>query len=203
MILCTWAGFADNATESATCASWVQAWGSVLAIMAAVVVAYVQHRQNLKAQQRAAEDADARALAAPLAIAEQLARELGSIYETVRPDTIDRSNALLTANLLQAGVELERSRSDLEAFNGIVVQSLPTFNAIQAVRRLSSRFDHVITLLTPLHFTALNRITKGNISLEKASPRVSVLLNEINHELDLLRQELPPRAREASARHGR
>ncbi|MBO9642748.1 MAG: hypothetical protein J7603_06445 [Pseudacidovorax sp.] len=196
MILCTWAGFADTATDSALCASWWQAWGSVLAIVAAVVVAFVQHRQNLKAHQRAADDAHARALAAPLAIAEHLARNLADLDALVRQAADEPATSPLSSEiLLQAGIELEATRQDLDVLNGIVVQDVPSYAVIRSLRRLAPRFGETINLLEQLYVTVLNRVPIINAAAERTAQRVSVLLDQINHEVDVLREALPQHGR--------
>lgn len=149
MTLCTWAGFADNATESALCASWAQAWGSVVAILAAVLVAYVQHRQNLKAQERAAREADARALAAHVAIAQRLAADLLGIFDIVQLQS-EEVPLSFAADVVNAGKGIERARTDLQLFDTLPVHVLPSYDAIHFVRELSFRFSRGIELLSAL-----------------------------------------------------
>ncbi|MDN8617812.1 hypothetical protein [Variovorax ginsengisoli] len=66
------------------CASWVQAWGTILAISAAVLIAFVQHRQNLRQRRQIAADERARTLAAPLAVAQRAERLLRDLHRRVR-----------------------------------------------------------------------------------------------------------------------
>lgn len=56
--------------SSAECASWVQAWGSVLAIFAAALLVYVQHRQEISRERNHALDETRRLLSLLSSIAD-------------------------------------------------------------------------------------------------------------------------------------
>ncbi|MEZ2297289.1 hypothetical protein [Variovorax sp. RCC_210] len=111
------------------CASWVQAWGSIGAILAAVMVAFVQHRQNLRQQRLVAELARRQAIAAHVARGEAMSSELAAATPlAVSPATAEWVSVL---------GHTQRVMTELGVFDSLPVNSLPDGEAINAVRQIS------------------------------------------------------------------
>jgi len=113
--------------DGQTLAAWVQAFGSILAIVAAFLVSYGLHRSTLnvlKTQRRAARVAQLEVL---FALAEQ-ARAL-----------IEKANAGIQGEF-PTYHERDFDSSDLrglhEAFGSVALPDLPTGNAVFAILRL-------------------------------------------------------------------
>jgi len=113
--------------DGQTLAAWVQAIGSILAIIAVLVISLLLHRATLKAQQTRRRDANVSKLAVLFALAEK-ARTLIEKANTGVQDGFTNSR------------EREFDSNDLrglhEAFANVVLHELPTANTVFAVLRL-------------------------------------------------------------------
>ena len=113
--------------DGQTLAAWVQAIGSILAIIAVFVISLLLHRATLKAQQTRRRDANVSKLAVLFALAEK-ARTLIEKANTGVQDGFTNSR------------EREFDSNDLrglhEAFANVVLHELPTANTVFAVLRL-------------------------------------------------------------------
>jgi hypothetical protein len=113
--------------DGQTLAAWVQAIGSILAIVAAFVISFFLHRSTIKALQAQRRDANVAKLAVLFALAEK-ARTL-----------IEKANTGVQDGFAGAR-EREFDSNDLrglhEAFGNVVLHELPTGNTVFAVLRL-------------------------------------------------------------------
>ena len=113
--------------DGPTVAAWVQAIGSIVAIVAAFSISYLQHKSTLKALRTIKRDANLGKLDVLLALAEQ-ARTL-----------IEKANAGIQGDI-SSYFEREIDSNDLrglhEAFAAVVLHDLPSGNAVFAVLRL-------------------------------------------------------------------
>ena len=115
--------------DGQTWAAWVQAVGSVVAIVAALLISYSLHRSTLKSLQAQRRDANVNKLAVLFALAEK-ARTL-----------IEKANTGVQDGFAGFGSrEREFDSNDLrglhEAFANVVLHELPTANTVFAVLRL-------------------------------------------------------------------
>ena len=113
--------------DGQTLAAWVQAVGSIVAIVAAFLISFLLHRSTLKALQTQRRDANVNKLDVLFALAEK-ARTL-----------IEKANTGVQDGF--AGYrEREFDANDLrglhEAFANVVLHELPTGNTVFAVLRL-------------------------------------------------------------------
>ena len=110
-----------------TLAAWVQVAGSILAIVAAFLISYLQYRSTLKVLKTQRRDANVSKLDVLFALAEK-ARTL-----------IEKANAGIQGDF-SSYFEREFDSNDLrglhEAFAAIVLHDLPTGNAVFAILRL-------------------------------------------------------------------
>ena len=113
--------------DGQTLAAWVQAGGSILAIVAAFLISYLQYRSTLKVLKTQRRDANVSKLNVLLALAEQ-ARTL-----------IERANAGIQGDF-PSYYDREFDSNDLrglhEAFAAVLLHDLPTGNAVFAILRL-------------------------------------------------------------------
>ena len=113
--------------DGLTLAAWVQVAGSILAIVAAFLVSYLQHKSSLKVLQTQRHNAIVSKLDVLFALAEQT-RTL-----------IEKANAGIQGDL-PTYYEREFDSNDLlgmhEAFANIALNDLPTGNAVFAILRL-------------------------------------------------------------------
>ena len=113
--------------DGQTLAAWVQAAGSILAIVAAFLISFLQHRSTLKVLQKQRREANAGRLDVLFELAEQ-ARTL-----------IEKANAGIQGNVASY-FERELDSNDLqglhEAFASIALHDLPTANSVFAILRL-------------------------------------------------------------------
>ncbi len=113
--------------DGQTLAAWVQAAGSILAIVAAFLISYLQYRSSLKVLETQRRDATVSKLDVLFALAEQT-RTL-----------IERANAGIQgdfANYYEREFDLNDLRGLHEAFAAVALQDLPTGNAVFAILRL-------------------------------------------------------------------
>ena len=108
-------------------AAWAQAIGSILAIVAAIWISYLQHRSSLKVLEAQRRDAKVRKLDVLFALAEQT-RTL-----------VEKANAGIQGDLSNY-LERELDSNDLrglhEAFAAMRLQDLPSGKAVFAILRL-------------------------------------------------------------------
>jgi hypothetical protein len=113
--------------DGQTLAAWVQAGGSILAIVAAFLISYLQYRSTLKALTTQRRDANISKLNVLFAIAEQ-ARTL-----------IEKANAGIQGDF-PSYYDREFDSNDLqglhEAFASVALHDLPTSKAVFATLRL-------------------------------------------------------------------
>jgi hypothetical protein len=134
--------FVPGLTQSA-CASWVQAWGSIGAILVAVWVARqgMRHGEALLERQRA--DRIIEAFAAPIAMVEACIAVAGECYARV----LARETAEPVARCEQLTHELARPTQHLsrmaDAFEAIPPQSVPGANGVELMLALRSALKEV------------------------------------------------------------
>jgi hypothetical protein len=113
--------------DGQTLAAWVQAAGSILAIIAAFLISYLQYRSSLKVLKTQRRDANVSRLDVLFALAEQ-ARTL-----------IEKANAGIQGDFASYH-EREFHSNDLqglhEAFATVALHELPTGNTVFAILRL-------------------------------------------------------------------
>ncbi|MDM0118431.1 hypothetical protein [Variovorax arabinosiphilus] len=113
--------------------SWAQALFSVLAIAAAVGVAYVQHRQGLRQQRELEKAARARVLAAHIATAEAMMEELQNATSCL--DAEDQTKREIAVAIC------DHVKSELTFFNSLKVEGFPSGEAVKAVREIALLVD--------------------------------------------------------------
>lgn len=128
----------------AECASWVQAWGSILAICAAVLIAYIQHRQNLRQQQRLAALARSQAAAAPFAVAERTIAELKKTFTRLKRPVGNDGDWSAFPGLK---IELQKLLFD---YKKLPLNALATYEAIHAAYRLADLMEDSISDLAEM-----------------------------------------------------
>ena len=110
--------------DGQTLAAWVQAVGSILAIVAAFLISYLQYRSTLKVLKTQRRDANVSKLDVLFALAEQARTKANAGIQGDFPSYYDR----------------EFDSSDLrgvhEAFAAVLLHDLPTGNAVFAILRL-------------------------------------------------------------------
>jgi hypothetical protein len=113
--------------DGQTLAAWVQAVGSILAIVAAFLISYLQYRSALKVLKTQRRSANVSKLEVLFALAEQT-RTL-----------IEKANAGIQgdfANYYEREFDLNDLRGLHEAFAAVALHDLPTGNAVFAILRL-------------------------------------------------------------------
>lgn len=113
--------------DGQTLAAWVQAAGSILAIIAAFLVSHLQHRSSLKVLKTQRRDANVAKLDVLFALAEQA--------QTL----VEKANAKVQGDV-SSYFEREFDSNDLrglhEAFAAVVLNDLPSGNTVFAILRL-------------------------------------------------------------------
>jgi heme exporter protein D len=121
-----------------TLAAWAQAAGSILAIIAAFLISYRQHKSTLKVLRTQRRDANVSKLDVLFALAEQ-ARTL-----------VEKANAEIQGDVASY-FEREIDSNDLcglhEAFAAVVLCDLPSANTIFAILRLKEVTRHMPNLV--------------------------------------------------------
>ncbi len=113
--------------DGPTWAAWVQAAGSILAIVAAFSISYLQHQSTLKVLRTQRRDANVSKLDVLVALAEQ-ARAL-----------VEKANAGIqgdVSNYFEREVDASDLRGLHEAFSAVILQDLPSGSAVFATLRM-------------------------------------------------------------------
>lgn len=118
--------------------AWVQAVGSIAAICAAVVIAYVQHRQTLRQSHRLAAQARSQAAAGPFAVAERTIAELKRTYTQIQQPLGTNDD---WSSFPSLKMELQKLLFD---FKSLPLHTLPGYEAIHAAYSLADAIDCAI-----------------------------------------------------------
>ena len=113
--------------DGQTLAAWVQAAGSILAIVAVFLISYLQHKSSLKVLKTQRRDANVSKLDVLFALAEQV-RTL-----------VEKANAKIQGDVssyFDREFDLNDLRGLHEAFAAVVLNDLPSGNTVFAVLRL-------------------------------------------------------------------
>ena len=113
--------------DGQTLAAWVQAAGSILAIVAAFLISYLQYRSSLKVLKTQRRDANISKLEVLFALAEQTQTLIEKANAGIQGDFTNYHERDLDSNDL---------RGLHEAFATVALQDLPSGNAVFAILRL-------------------------------------------------------------------
>lgn len=145
---------------------WMQAIGTVAAILAAVGVAYVQHRQNLAQQKVAAAAERGRSLAAPLAVAERTVWQIENYLRELK--VMNGHNELWGA---PPGLKEELQRL-VVSFESLRIESLPSYDLVHAAQEIR---DHFRIAAVQLERMAHTKDMAGNITGEEVAAVVATI----------------------------
>lgn len=173
------------------CASWVQAIGSVLAILAAVLVA----RHQSKRMERVLRDEECRRVeskfAPAIAIIETAIKEMRTGY--------DEALAARVNSAFGVGPEFtERHRWYAESFSKIEVHTLPTAQSARLILRLQALFREADEVMdnTAFRLNQLHEITpEHRVEFDQVLHGLESCLSLLRHEIGMLAIVTKPRAR--------
>lgn len=168
-----------NRTE---CASWVQAWGSILAILAAVGIAWHQSKHQAKLLQQSKQDADA------LRIAEKFAPAIAIIQAAIEEMTDQYQTGLDDRTEGKFGVSADfavRHKMFATAFSGIEANAMPSVESTKVVLRVQDLFRRADFVMEKTAFK-LNHMR--TVTSEDRTTFQS-LLSDFRKEADALKHE--------------
>jgi len=164
------------------CASWVQAWGSIFAILAAVGIALHQAKHQAKLLQQSKIDADA------LRIGEKFAPAIAIIQAAI-DEMNDQYQAGLSERVNSAfGVSKdfsERHKWFAKAFSGIEAHTMPSVESAKVVLRVQDLFRQADTIMADAAFKLNNMGTITSADLATFHD----LLSDLRNESDVLKTE--------------
>lgn len=155
---------------------WMQAIGTVLAILAAVGVAYVQHRQNLAQQRITAAVERGRALAGPLAMAERTAWRMEQYLRELK--VVTGHNGQWGAPV---GIE-DELQGLVESFASLKLESLPSYETIHAAHEILDLMRRANVQLRGLAHT---KDVAANLTRQEIDA-VAETLNQVKAAIDVL-----------------
>jgi hypothetical protein len=121
------------------CAAWVQAWGSILAIVATGAATWIALRGQIKLQRRQQQESDRRALTAAFMIASNAAEVVKKIGRFRNDPSRTESQADRDAFRRDLEVVIESCRQSYLA-------QLPTESAIKSMIRIKDHLQHAHAL---------------------------------------------------------
>lgn len=152
--------------QKAEWSGWAQAIGAILAILAAVGVAYLQHKQNLEQQKRSAAAELARIVSGPLAVAERTLWQMKQFYSDLRK--VDAAASWRGAPI---GMDAELRRL-MATFESLQLTSLPTYELVHAAQKIGENFRLARSLLSEM---GLQKDASGHVSQSNAEECVSAI----------------------------